>query len=74
MMVMNLASPSERFEGFRPAHCRRKAYSLPQGIVPHQSNAPQAAATAAAVPFVFIVIVVAVVVVVSLAVAAPFFS
>jgi hypothetical protein len=26
MMVMNLASPSERFEGFRPAHCRGKAY------------------------------------------------
>jgi hypothetical protein len=25
VMVMNLASPSERFEGFRPAHCRGKA-------------------------------------------------
>jgi hypothetical protein len=24
MMVMNLALPSERFEGFRPAHCREK--------------------------------------------------
>jgi hypothetical protein len=42
MMVMNLASSSERFdfEGFRPAHCRRKACSLAWGIVPHQSNAP----------------------------------
>ncbi len=28
MMVMNLALPSECFEGFRPAHCRRKAYLL----------------------------------------------
>jgi hypothetical protein len=27
MMVMNLASPSERFEGFRLAHCRGKAYT-----------------------------------------------
>ncbi len=26
MMVMNLASPSERFEGFRLAHCQGKAY------------------------------------------------
>ena len=26
MMVLNLASPSERFEGFRLAHCRGKAY------------------------------------------------
>jgi hypothetical protein len=24
---MNLASPLERFEGFRPAHCRGKAYT-----------------------------------------------
>jgi hypothetical protein len=39
MMVMNLASPLERFEGFRPAHCREKAYSLARGIVPHRSNA-----------------------------------
>jgi hypothetical protein len=38
-MVMNLALPSEHFEGFRPAHCLRKAYSLALGIVPHQSNA-----------------------------------
>ncbi len=38
MMVMNLASPLERLEGFRPAHCRRKAYSLARGILPHQSN------------------------------------
>jgi hypothetical protein len=38
MMVMNLASPSERFEGFRPAHYPEKAYLLVQGIVPHQSN------------------------------------
>ncbi len=27
MMVMNLALPLERFEGFRPAHCRGKAYT-----------------------------------------------
>jgi hypothetical protein len=27
MMVMNLASPSERFGGFRPAHCQGKAYT-----------------------------------------------
>jgi hypothetical protein len=27
------------FEGFRPAHCQRKAYLLVWGIVPHQSNA-----------------------------------
>jgi hypothetical protein len=27
MMVMNLSLPSERFEGFRPAHCRGKAYT-----------------------------------------------
>jgi hypothetical protein len=27
MMVMNLALPSERFEGFRPAHCQGKAYT-----------------------------------------------
>ncbi len=26
MMVMNLALPSERFGGFRPAHCQGKAY------------------------------------------------
>ncbi len=39
MMVMNLALPSERFEGLRPAHCRRKAYLLAWGIIPHQSNA-----------------------------------
>jgi hypothetical protein len=38
MMVMNLASPLERFEGFRPAHYQGKAYSLARGIVPHQSN------------------------------------
>ncbi len=41
MMVMNLALPSDHFEGFRPAHCRRKAYLLAWGIVPHQSNASQ---------------------------------
>jgi hypothetical protein len=28
MMVMNLALPSEHFEGFRPAHCRGKAYTM----------------------------------------------
>ncbi len=39
MMVMNLALPSEHFEGFRPAHYREKAYPLARGIVPHQSNA-----------------------------------
>jgi hypothetical protein len=39
MMVMNLASPSEHFEGFRLAHCQGKAYLLAWGIVPHQSNA-----------------------------------
>jgi hypothetical protein len=39
MMVMDLASPSERFEGFRPAHCQRKAYSLARSIVPYKSNA-----------------------------------
>jgi hypothetical protein len=33
--VMNLALPSEPFEGFRPAHCRRKAYSLARGIILH---------------------------------------
>ncbi len=38
MMVMNLASPSERFEGFRPAHYREKARLLARGIVPHRSN------------------------------------
>jgi hypothetical protein len=38
-MVMNLALPSERFEGLRPAHCQRKAYSLARGIVSHRSNA-----------------------------------
>jgi hypothetical protein len=27
MMVMNLALPSERFEGFRLAHCRGKAHT-----------------------------------------------
>ncbi len=27
-MVMNLASPSERFEGFRLAHCREKHIPL----------------------------------------------
>jgi hypothetical protein len=27
MMVMNLALPSECFEGFRLAHCRGKAYT-----------------------------------------------
>jgi hypothetical protein len=35
MMVMNLALPSESFEGFRPAHCQRKACLLAWGIVPH---------------------------------------
>jgi hypothetical protein len=35
MMVMNLALPLERFEGFRPAHCQRKAYLLAWGINPH---------------------------------------
>jgi hypothetical protein len=39
MMVMNLALPSEHFEGFIMAHCQEKAYLLAQGIVPHQSNA-----------------------------------
>ncbi len=39
MMVMNLASPLERFEGFRPTYCQGKAYFLARGIVPHQSNA-----------------------------------
>ncbi len=34
MMVMNLASLSEHFEGFRPAHCRRKAFLFARGIVP----------------------------------------
>jgi hypothetical protein len=28
MMVLNLALPSEHFEGFRPAHCRGKAYTM----------------------------------------------
>jgi hypothetical protein len=41
MMAMNLASPSERFEGFRLAHCRGKACLLARGIVTHQSNAPK---------------------------------
>jgi hypothetical protein len=36
---MNLASPSERFEGLRPALCRKKAYLLARGIIPHRSNA-----------------------------------
>ncbi len=27
-MVMNLPSPLERFEGFRPAHCQGKAYTM----------------------------------------------
>jgi hypothetical protein len=36
---MNLASPSEHFEGFSPVHCREKVYLLARGIVPHQSNA-----------------------------------
>jgi hypothetical protein len=39
MMVMNLALPSEHFEGFRPAHGQRKAYLLAWDIIPHQSNA-----------------------------------
>ncbi len=39
MMVMNLALPLEHFEGFRPAHCQRKAYLLAWGIIPHWSNA-----------------------------------
>jgi hypothetical protein len=26
MMVMNLASPLEHFDGFRPVHCQGKAY------------------------------------------------
>ncbi len=34
MMVMSLASPSERFEGFRPAHCQKKAYSLARASSP----------------------------------------
>jgi hypothetical protein len=38
MMVMNLALPSEHFEGFRLAHWRGKVYLLARGIVPHQSN------------------------------------
>jgi hypothetical protein len=33
MMVMTLALPSERFEGFRPAHGQRKAYSLALGAL-----------------------------------------
>jgi hypothetical protein len=39
MMVMNLALLLEHFEGFRLANCRRKAYLLARGVVPHQSNA-----------------------------------
>jgi hypothetical protein len=39
MMVMNLALPSEHFEGFRLAHCQEKPYLLAWGIIPHQSNA-----------------------------------
>ncbi len=35
MMVMNLALPSEHFEGFRPDHSWGKAYLLAWGIVPH---------------------------------------
>jgi hypothetical protein len=34
-----IAAPPERFKGFRPAHCRRKAYLLAWGIVPNQSDA-----------------------------------
>ena len=34
MMVMNLASPSERFEGHRPSHRTRTVYSLARGIAP----------------------------------------
>ncbi len=34
MMVMNLALPSEHFEGFRPAHCRVKAYLLGGALSP----------------------------------------
>jgi hypothetical protein len=41
MMAMNLALPSERFNGFRPAHRQRKACLLDWGIVPHLSNASQ---------------------------------
>jgi hypothetical protein len=32
---MNLALPLEHFEGLGPAHCRRKAYLLVWGIIPH---------------------------------------
>jgi hypothetical protein len=32
MMVMNLASPSEHFEGFRPAHCQGKAYTTKTSV------------------------------------------
>ncbi len=41
MMVMNLALPSEHFEGFRPAHYQEKTYLLAWGIVPHWSNMSQ---------------------------------
>jgi hypothetical protein len=34
-----IAAPPEHFEGFRPAHCQRKAYLLAWGIIPNQSNA-----------------------------------
>jgi hypothetical protein len=33
MMVMNLALPSERFEGLRPAHCQGKAYTTKTSAV-----------------------------------------
>ncbi len=33
MMVMNLALPSERCEGFRPAHCKGKAYTVVLQVV-----------------------------------------
>jgi hypothetical protein len=35
MMVINLALPLERLEGFRPDHSRGKAYLLARGIVHH---------------------------------------
>jgi hypothetical protein len=41
MMAMNLTMPSERFNGFRPAHRRQKACLLDRGIVPHLSSLSQ---------------------------------
>jgi hypothetical protein len=38
MMVMNLALLSEHFEGFRPAHCRGKAYTTKTSATKDVSN------------------------------------